>query len=468
MNAYLKIFIASLFLFIISPSLTFASGFRFQTNLKQGDRNSDVFELQKILNMATDTQISLSGSGSSGNETDYFGALTKAAMVRFQNKYKNDILTPSGLSFGTGFVGLLTRSKLNNLTVSNSQTKNADTTSFLVVENQKTLKNTDMMSGVVSPELMFKPLSSKDVSITSISAFEARPGDLVLIKASGVLDNSTIHLGDHYSTPTSLVDGVVTVSIPNITKGLYKVWLDNNNGSSKENSSFYLKISDQSKVRPVLTRAFPLNVSLKSVVTVEGSGFDLADNTIYSTLGVIKGVKSSQGKIVFNVADFPLLKTNSKSEPFDGMVVTYSVKNSNGTSVNFGRFTFSNTVAEREKSFFDKTVGFFDVVFAKIYTVNKAFAYGSTFDGGEIDSIKEMCTCSGSMDIKFKSYVDSQTHEYIYQPGVTTLYQNYNLFSSSGYFLTTIYPFGICLVEEGEDCNTEGDPEGTLNLVGTS
>ena len=47
--------------------------------------------------------------------TGNFGNLTKSAVIRFQEKYKNEILIPAGISQGTGFVGPLTRNKINNL-----------------------------------------------------------------------------------------------------------------------------------------------------------------------------------------------------------------------------------------------------------------------------------------------------------------------------------------------------------------
>ena len=84
-------------------------------DLKFGMRGADVTFLQKILNADPDTRVESVGEGSSGMETDFFGKRTKAAVVKFQEKYRQDVLIPAGLYAGTGIAGPMTRKKINTL-----------------------------------------------------------------------------------------------------------------------------------------------------------------------------------------------------------------------------------------------------------------------------------------------------------------------------------------------------------------
>lgn len=85
----------------------------FTATLKMGSSNQEVWNLQKVLNMSADTQVAASGAGSPGMETKHFGKATKAAVIKWQNMHAADVLTPAGLTTGTGLIGAMSRAKLN-------------------------------------------------------------------------------------------------------------------------------------------------------------------------------------------------------------------------------------------------------------------------------------------------------------------------------------------------------------------
>lgn len=82
----------------------------FENNLFYGLRNDDrVYCLQQFLK-SQGLEIYPEGL-----VTGNFLSLTKTAVIRFQEKYADEILAPLGLEGGTGFVGLMTRTKINQL-----------------------------------------------------------------------------------------------------------------------------------------------------------------------------------------------------------------------------------------------------------------------------------------------------------------------------------------------------------------
>ena len=81
----------------------------FNVNLRIGDSGSEV----KALHTALEKEGFIISS--SEKTRSYFGEFTASAVVGFQEKYKEEILDPWGLTHGTGFVGNTTRAKLNNL-----------------------------------------------------------------------------------------------------------------------------------------------------------------------------------------------------------------------------------------------------------------------------------------------------------------------------------------------------------------
>src|SRR3989344_1711493 len=84
--------------------------YTFQRNLKEGDRGPDVSRLHQVLQ-----KEGFDLSNADDWEQRVFGDLTADAVTGFQQKYQSEVLTPSGLKYGTGYVGPATRRKLNAL-----------------------------------------------------------------------------------------------------------------------------------------------------------------------------------------------------------------------------------------------------------------------------------------------------------------------------------------------------------------
>ena len=84
----------------------------FTRDLYIGISGGDVKELQKFLNKAGYT-VATSGVGSAGNETRFYGNRTADAITKLQEANSKIILTPYGLTKGTGYFGKSTRSFVN-------------------------------------------------------------------------------------------------------------------------------------------------------------------------------------------------------------------------------------------------------------------------------------------------------------------------------------------------------------------
>jgi hypothetical protein len=86
----------------------------FTKDLQFNDTDEEIKLLQKFLNSQGFT-ISQTGVGSPGKETNYFGLLTKQALIKYQEAYMEDILTPAAFTKGTGYFGERTRGYINKI-----------------------------------------------------------------------------------------------------------------------------------------------------------------------------------------------------------------------------------------------------------------------------------------------------------------------------------------------------------------
>jgi ABC-type transport system substrate-binding protein len=114
------------------------SAFQFKSSLQVGSQGDEVTELQKCL--AKDSEIY-----PEGEITGYFGSKTKTAVIKFQEKYASEILTPYGLSEGTGAVRQSTRTKLNELCFPSSEEKTTLSFSLITVEQPALIKVANLL-----------------------------------------------------------------------------------------------------------------------------------------------------------------------------------------------------------------------------------------------------------------------------------------------------------------------------------
>lgn len=130
---------------------TVVDAYVFTRDLKLGDTGEDVRALQVGLNADVRTRVAESGPGSPGSETGFFGEKTQSAVILYQNLHTKDILTPLGLSRGTGYVGPATRQRLSGVVTTDTDALSSKKTIDQVIAAFDTVLNGSVIETNRSP-----------------------------------------------------------------------------------------------------------------------------------------------------------------------------------------------------------------------------------------------------------------------------------------------------------------------------
>jgi hypothetical protein len=167
----------------------------FTQNLKVGATGGEVMWVQQFLN-GHGFQVAASGAGSPGNETSHFGPATKAAVIKFQNANASTILTPVGLTAGTGNWLAATRAAANAMCAGGSTTGGTTT-------GGTTAGGSLMISAGTQPANSLAPAGASRVPFTT---FMLTNTSNAAVTVSGVTVQRTGLANDNVFSGVVLVD----------------------------------------------------------------------------------------------------------------------------------------------------------------------------------------------------------------------------------------------------------------------
>ena len=240
--------------------------YTFNNNLKYGDNNKEVVELKTVL-----SKEGLYTNQTSESST-VFNEYIASAVVQFQEKYASEILIPRGLAHGTGFVGILTRAKLNQLYGCNS------------LENHQPIING--VSGPIS-------LTVGQTGTWIIKAID--PDNTALSYSVSWGDTALINTNQLPQSSDQILVQTTTFTHAYSTKGNYTItfYVKNNAGNTATSTINVVVVQNNVVQVPVITSLSPSSGHIGTTVTIIGNHFTANGNGIHFGEGIVNVVNSS-------------------------------------------------------------------------------------------------------------------------------------------------------------------------------
>lgn len=262
----------------------------FTRDLTVGMRGDDVQCLQRYLNRAG-FQVAASGPGSPGNETSYFGPLTKAAVVKWQDANAAQVLAPVGLSKGTGYWGPSSRRYYQTLVASQPTTPTVPGTP--ATPTTPTTPSVPVNGLTVSlapdnPPADDIPLGAANVEYMKLVVSGSGTLDSLKFKRVGLGDDSDfvsagVYLykdGERLTTGKSVNSTTQEVSFVNLNQEVngsltltLKANMDSSNGTAGDINAFELvEVNGTALDQPLRGNEMTLSGTTVSSVTVSETG----------------------------------------------------------------------------------------------------------------------------------------------------------------------------------------------------
>lgn len=341
-------------------------------DLSLGSVGEDVRNLQRFLNTDSATVVASVGVGSVGNESNYFGPATRAAVERFQAKFPDETFKKAGLSAPNGYVGSLTRQAINvRMGYSGSQTTQTYSGSGFVYDPNSTAlapvvvpKYNDPVTTsadtaleayrrdaaatlargrVAAIDAIMRLRATTSVATSSVSAADiprqssavsattpqststepvimfvgpraAEVGDRVNVFGMNIPKDLRIKIGTKTARVKSVTkDGLrAYFTVPRLAEGVYTLEFTSKKESQDLEAPFDEKLSIVDDLAIPRVVSGPDIFTSGETITLEGSNFDPNGETyLNGAFGMLKAISSSESEATFKL---PLLKEMLKRD----------------------------------------------------------------------------------------------------------------------------------------------------------